>query len=94
MLAVAPSPMESSATTVATPITMPRMVNTERILFARKARKAIFRFSENNMFISPSSVIARAVLSRPTLAPHASAVSNLEISLGLLRRKEQERSSQ
>jgi hypothetical protein len=49
MLAVAPSPIESNATTVATPITIPRMVNTERILFARKARRAIFRFSENNI---------------------------------------------
>jgi hypothetical protein len=55
MLAVAPSPIESRATTVATPMMMPKMVNADLILFARKARKAILMFSENNMFVLQNS---------------------------------------
>jgi hypothetical protein len=50
MLAVAPLPMDSNATTVATPMTIPKMVSNERILFARRARSAILMFSENNIF--------------------------------------------
>ena len=50
ILAVAPLPMESKATTVATPITIPSIVSAERILFARKARIEFLKFSENKIF--------------------------------------------
>src|SRR5512138_2782886 len=49
MLEVAPLPIASRATTVATPITIPSMVRMDRILLARMARRAILKFSESNI---------------------------------------------
>ena len=52
MLLVAPLPMAMSATTAATPMTMPRMVSAERSLLAVSPRKAVRKFCEINMVYS------------------------------------------
>ena len=50
ILAVAPLPMAISATTAATPMTMPNMVRADRSLLADKARRAVRTFSEKLIF--------------------------------------------